>query len=79
MNAHRSRLPGDGSFGHAEQMFKWMDLIISVILYTFFDQCDIQNLRNCTEIDGWDSFGQFFVNGPLTVVMGITVYRCLLF
>ena len=41
MYAHRSRLLGDGSFGHIGQLLKWMDLRVSPILYTLFDQCDI--------------------------------------
>ena len=41
MDAHRSGLFGDGSFGHPGQIFKWMDLRVSPILYTLFDQCDI--------------------------------------
>ena len=55
--------------GHPGQMLKWMDLRVSPrssrtqytgsevspILYTLFDQCDIKNLSDCTEIDGWDS------------------------
>ena len=41
MDAHRSRLLGDGSFGHPGQMLKWMDLGVSPILYTLFNQCDI--------------------------------------
>ena len=41
MDAHRSCLLGDGSFGHPGQMLKWIDLRVSPILYTLFDQCDI--------------------------------------
>ena len=41
MDAHRSRLLGNGSFGHPGQMLKWMDLRVSPILRTLFDQCDI--------------------------------------
>ena len=41
MGAHRSSLLGNGSFGHPGQLLKWMDLIVSPILYTLFDQCDI--------------------------------------
>ena len=41
MGAHGSRLLGDGSFGHPGQLLKWMDLRVSPILYTLFDQCDI--------------------------------------
>ena len=41
MGAHRSSLLGDGSFGHPGQMLKWIDLRLSPILYTLFDQCDI--------------------------------------
>ena len=41
MGAHRSSLLGDGSFGHPGQMLKWMDLRVSPISYTLFDQCDI--------------------------------------
>ena len=59
MDARGSRLLGDGSFGHPGQLLKWMDLRVSPILYTLFDQCDIQNLSDCAEIDGWDSFVQF--------------------
>ena len=40
-DAHRSRLLGDGSFGHPGQMLKWMDLTVSPILLTLFDQFDI--------------------------------------
>ena len=29
MDAHRIRLPGDGSFGHPGQMLKWIDLRVS--------------------------------------------------
>ena len=41
MGAHRSSLLEDGLFGHPGQMLKWMDLRVSPILYTLFDQCDI--------------------------------------
>ena len=41
MDAHRSSLLGNGSFGHPVQMLKWMDLRVPPILYTLFDQCDI--------------------------------------
>ena len=41
MGAHRSSLLEDGSFGHPGQMLKWMDLRVSPILNTLFDQCDI--------------------------------------
>ena len=41
MGAHRSSLFGDGSFGHAGQMLKLEDLIVSPILYTLFDPFDI--------------------------------------
>ena len=41
MDAHRSCLLGDGSFEHPGQMLKWMDLRVSPILNTLFDQCDI--------------------------------------
>ena len=41
MDAHRSRLLGDGSFGHPGQMLKWTDLRVSPILYTLSDQWDI--------------------------------------
>ena len=41
MGAHRSSLLGDGSFEHPGQMLKWMDLRVSPISYTLFDQCDI--------------------------------------
>ena len=41
MDAHGSRLLGDGSFGHPGQMLKWMDLRVSPILNTLFDHCDI--------------------------------------
>ena len=34
MDAHRSRLLGDGSFGHPGKLFKWMDLRDSPILHT---------------------------------------------
>ena len=41
MDGHRSRLLGDGSFGHPGQLLKWMDLRVSPILHTLFEQCDI--------------------------------------
>ena len=41
MDAHRCHLLRDGSFGHPGQVLKWMDLRVSPILYTVFDQCDI--------------------------------------
>ena len=41
MDAHRSRLLGDGSFGHPGQKLKWTDLRVSPILYTLSDQWDI--------------------------------------
>ena len=41
IDAHRSRLLGNGSFGHPGQMLKWTDLRVSPILYTLFDRCDI--------------------------------------
>ena len=41
MDANRSRLLGDGTFGLPGQMLKWMDLRVSPILYTLFEQCDI--------------------------------------
>ena len=41
MDAHGSRLLGDGSFGHPGQILKWMYLRVSLILNTLFDQCDI--------------------------------------
>ena len=41
MDAHRSSLIIDGSFGLPGQLLKWMDLRVSPILYTLFDQCDI--------------------------------------
>ena len=41
IGAHRSSLLEDGSFGHPGQMLKWMDLRISAILHTLFEQCDI--------------------------------------
>ena len=59
MDAHRSCLLGDRSFGHPGQMLKWMDLRVSRIFNTLFDQCDIKNLSDCAEIDGWDSFSSF--------------------
>ena len=40
IDAHGSRLLGD-SVGHPGQLLKWMDLRVSPILYTLFDQCDI--------------------------------------
>ena len=41
MNAHGSRRFGDVSFGHPGQLLELMDLRVSPILYTLFDQCDI--------------------------------------
>ena len=41
IGAHGSLLLGDGSFGHPGQLLKWMDLRVSPILYTLFDQFDI--------------------------------------
>ena len=41
MDAHGSRLLGDGSFGHPGQILIWMDLRISLMLNALFDQCDI--------------------------------------
>ena len=41
MDAHGCRLLGDGPFGHPRQLLKWIDLRVSPILYTMFDQCDI--------------------------------------
>ena len=41
MGAHRSSLLGDGSFWPPGQMLNLMDLRVSPILYTLFDQCDI--------------------------------------
>ena len=41
MDAHRSCLFGDGSFGHPGQLLKQMDLNVSPILQTLFEQCDI--------------------------------------
>ena len=41
MDAHRSRLLGDGSFGYARQLLKWMDLRVSPILHKLFEPCDI--------------------------------------
>ena len=32
MDAHRSRLLGDGSFGHPRQMLKWMDVRVSCVI-----------------------------------------------
>ena len=40
-DAYRSRLLGDGSFGHPGQLLNWMDLRVSPILHTLFEQCDI--------------------------------------
>ena len=34
MDAHRSRLLGDGFFGHPGKLLKWMDLRDSSILHT---------------------------------------------
>ena len=41
MGAQRSCLLGDGSFEHPGQLLKRMDLRVSPIIYTLFDQCDI--------------------------------------
>ena len=41
MDAHRSRLLEDGSFGHLGQMLKWMALRVSPILHTLFERFDI--------------------------------------
>ena len=38
MDAHGSRRLGDGSFGHLGKLLKWMDLRVSPLLYTLFDQ-----------------------------------------
>ena len=59
MDAHGSRLLGDGPYGHPGQLFKWMDLRVSPILYTLFDQYDTLNLSDCTENDNLDSFAHF--------------------
>ena len=59
MDAHGSRLLGDISFGNPGQLLKLLDLRVSPILYTLFDQCDIQNPSDGTESDGWDIFVQF--------------------
>ena len=40
-DAREGRLLGDCSFEHPGQMLKWMDLKVSPILHTLFDQCDI--------------------------------------
>ena len=40
MDAHKSRLLGDGYYTLGTQE-KWMDLRISPILRTLFDRCDI--------------------------------------
>ena len=39
MDAHRSRLLGDDSFGHPGQMLKWMGLRVSPIIHTLFELC----------------------------------------
>ena len=41
MDAHMSRLLGDGPFRHPGEMLKWMDLRVFPILHTLFEQCDI--------------------------------------
>ena len=41
MDAHGSRLLRDGSFVHPGLLLKWMELRVSPILYTLFDQCDV--------------------------------------
>ena len=41
MDAHRSRLLGNGYFGHPGQLLKWVDLRVSPILHILFEQCDI--------------------------------------
>ena len=77
LDAHRSCLLGGGSFGHPVQLLKRMDLRVSPIIYTLFEQCDILNLSNCTEIDEWDSFVQFaklkavflFRNGKMSWIL----------
>ena len=38
---HKTSVLGDDSFAHPGQIIKWMDLRVSPILYTLFDQCDI--------------------------------------
>ena len=38
MDAHRSLLLGDGSFGHPGQLLKWMDLRVSPILHILFER-----------------------------------------
>ena len=40
MDAHGSRVLGH-SVGHPGQLLKWMDLRVSPIFYTLFDQCVI--------------------------------------
>ena len=45
LDAHRRRLIRDSSFWHPGQMLKWMDLRVSLILRTLFNQCDILNLN----------------------------------
>ena len=42
MDAHEGRLLGDGSFEHPRQMLKWMDLRVSSIFYTLYDQCEVK-------------------------------------
>ena len=41
MDAQGGCLLGDGCFEHPGQMLKWIVFIVSQILYTLFDQCDI--------------------------------------
>ena len=41
LDAQGSCLLGGGSFGHEVQLLKWMDLRVSTIIYTLFEQCDI--------------------------------------
>ena len=41
MDAHGGHLLGDGCFVHPGQMLNWMNLRVSPILNTLFDQCDI--------------------------------------
>ena len=40
MDAHRSHFLGDCYFEHPGQLLKWMDLRVSQILHTLFEQCD---------------------------------------